>query len=349
MQRGETVLETYEAANMDRESPRYVETLVNSVSQYVWLNPAGGRAPNLPAPQAGSYELQPPAPQPLGVTSNDFVGDVRQRTGFDGLAAIDEITIVCAPDLMSAYKQGLIDDTVLVGLQKSMLTHCEQMGDRVAILDVPPGKDPQEILEWRDGSHDRLRVRHAVLPLDQDLDPLDKTGKRDPSVPPCGHMAGIWARTDTERGVHKAPGQRDRARRARPRSRTSPRASRTCSTRRASTASALPGTRGIRVWGARTLSSDPAWRYINVRRLFNLVEESIERGTQWVVFEPNDYRLWQRVQRDVTSFLRAPWRNGALFGATPEQAFYVKCDEETNPPEVDRRRPAGRRNRHVRR
>ena len=82
------------------------------------------------------------------------------------------------------------------------------------------------------------------------------------------------------------------------------------------------------------MSSDPSWKYINVRRLFNFVEASIERGTQWVVFEPNDQDLWARVRRDVSAFLRTVWRSGALFGATPEEAFYVKCDEETNPPEL---------------
>jgi phage tail sheath protein FI len=92
-----------------------------------------------------------------------------------------------------------------------------------------------------------------------------------------------------------------------------------------------PG-RGIRV--CARVSSDPSWRYINVRRLFNMVEESIERGTQWVVFEPNDQNLWARVRRDVSAFLSLVWRSGALFGTTPEQAYYVKCDADTNPPEV---------------
>jgi len=96
---------------------------------------------------------------------------------------------------------------------------------------------------------------------------------------------------------------------------------------------AFPG-RGIRVWGARTLSSDPAWRYLNVRRLFNFVEKAIEGGTQWVVFEPNDYALWQRVKRDISAFLKQVWMSGALFGATPEEAFFVKCDEENNPVET---------------
>jgi len=146
-------------------------------------------------------------------------------------------------------------------------------------------------------------------------------------------MAGIWARNDDERGVHKAPanevvrgaialelqitkGEHDQL-----------------NPSGINVIRSFPG-RGIRVWGARTLSSDPAWRYLNVRRLFNYVEESILEGTQWVVFEPNDLDLWQRVKRTANAFLLGVWRDGALFGATPGEAFYVKCDAETNPPDV---------------
>jgi phage tail sheath protein FI len=95
----------------------------------------------------------------------------------------------------------------------------------------------------------------------------------------------------------------------------------------------FPG-RGIRIWGARTLSSDPAWRYINVRRLFNYLEKSILNGTDWIVFEPNDPTLWGKIRRSINAFLLNEWRSGALFGATPDEAYYVKCDEETNPPET---------------
>ncbi|MDQ3958099.1 MAG: phage tail sheath subtilisin-like domain-containing protein, partial [Actinomycetota bacterium] len=94
----------------------------------------------------------------------------------------------------------------------------------------------------------------------------------------------------------------------------------------------FPG-RGIRIWGARTISSDKSWKYINVRRLFNYLEESILVGTQWTVFEPNDHALWAKMRRTISSFLTNEWRKGALFGLTPDQAFFVKCDEETNPPE----------------
>ena len=146
-------------------------------------------------------------------------------------------------------------------------------------------------------------------------------------------MAGIWARSDGERAVHKAPanevvrgvlslettitkGEHDQL---------NPVGINCIRT--------FPG-RGIRVWGARTLSSDPAWRYLNVRRLFNYVEESIFEGTQWVVFEPNDMALWERVKRTINAFLVRVWRDGALFGATPGEAFFVKCDGENNTAET---------------
>lgn len=151
-------------------------------------------------------------------------------------------------------------------------------------------------------------------------------------VPPSGHIAGVWARSDSERGVHKAPanevvrgavdleyqvtrGEQD-----------------LLNPIGVNCIRSFPG-RGIRVWGARTLSSDPAWRYLNIRRYFNYLEESILIGTQWVVFEPNDHNLWARIRRNISAFLVNEWRSGALFGRRAEEAFYVKCDEETNPPE----------------
>ena len=125
----------------------------------------------------------------------------------------------------------------------------------------------------------------------------------------------------------------------------SPRTSTTCSTRSGiNCIRAFPG-RGIRVWGARTLSSDPAWRYLNVRRLFNYLEESILNGTQWVVFEPNDDALWARIRRTITAFLVNEWRKGALFGLTPDEAFYVKCDRRDQPGRGHRRRPGRLRDR----
>jgi phage tail sheath protein FI len=333
VKRGAEVLESYEGATMDRESPKYVETLVNGVSQFIWLTPPAGKVAVQPAPRAGSYALNKPAPTSLQVTTGDFMGKVQDRSGIEGLESIEEVTMVIAPDLMSAYKKGIIGDDALVGLQKAMLAHCERMQDRVAILDAPPGLDPQDMLEWRNKTMIDSEYGTLYYPWIKVLDPLDPTGKRLLSIPPSGHMAGIWARTDSERGVHKAPANEVIRGAVDVASQVTDGEQGLLNPKGVNCIRTF-GTRGIRVWGARTLSSDAAWKYINVRRLFNYVEESIRLGTQWAVFEPNDFSLWQKLKRDITNFLMGPYRDGALFGATPEQAFYVKCDSETNPPDV---------------
>jgi hypothetical protein len=267
----------------------------------------------------------------MRLTPDDYVGDSADRTGFGGLEAIDQVTMLAVPDLMAVYQKGIIDLEGVQAVQAAMIGHCELMGDRVAILDAPPGLTAQQVGEWRvDKTGYDSKYATLYWPWLKVFDPISGQGM---NVPPSGHIAGIWARNDDTRGVHKAPanevirgalalelqitkGEHDQL---------NPSGINCIRT--------FPG-RGIRVWGARTLSSDPAWRYLNVRRLFNFVEESILEGTQWVVFEPNDLDLWQRVKRTLNSFLLRVWRDGALFGATPQEAFYVKCDSETNPPEV---------------
>jgi phage tail sheath protein FI len=145
-------------------------------------------------------------------------------------------------------------------------------------------------------------------------------------------MAGIWARNDATRGVHKAPANEVIRGAITVENNITKNEHDLLNPEGINCIRAFPG-RGIRVWGARTLSSDPAWRYVNVRRLFNYLEKSILVNTDWVVFEPNDQELWSKIRRTIASFLVMEWRQGALFGATPEEAFYVKCDEETNPAE----------------
>ena len=263
-------------------------------------------------------------------TVSDFQGEVTERTGVEGLEAIDDITMVVVPDLMTTMPGQKLDLTMVKAVQTSIITHCEKMGDRVAVLDAPAGMSPQAIKKWRmDTAGYDTSYAALYYPWIEVSDPVTN---RPINIPPSGHMAGVWARNDNTRGVHKAPanevvrgatglsynitkGEQD-----------------TLNPNGVNCIRVFPGM-GIRVWGARTLSSNPSWRYINVRRLFNFVEKSIERGTQWVVFEPNEPRLWGRVRRDVNAFLTTVWRDGALFGLTPDQAFYVKCDEELNPPE----------------
>lgn len=262
--------------------------------------------------------------------ASEYVGDASARTGFAGLEAIDEITMVAVPDLMSAFQRGDIDAEGVKTVQLAVISHCEQMGDRVAVLDTPPGMNAQRVRTWRneDAGYDS---RYATLyyPWVKVFDPASG---RNSLVPPSGHVAGVWARSDGERGVHKAPANEVIRGAVDLEIRLSKGEQDLLNPIGVNCVRAFPG-RGIRIWGARTLSSDPAWRYLNVRRLFNYLEESILLGTQWVVFEPNDDRLWSSIRRNVTAFLTEEWRRGALFGRTAEEAFYVRCDRSNNPQE----------------
>jgi len=308
-------------AYVNNKAPQLVDILIQDVSAplaKVW-------------PKSEQQSLQFDQKQLAAPTSQEFNGDVSDRTGVQGLEVLDDVTMVIVPDLMTTPPGVKLDREMVKAVQTMLIAHCERMADRVAILDVPPDMTPQEVKEWRMNTTG-YDSSYAVMyyPWIKVDDPIQK---RSIAIPPSGHMAGIWARNDNTRGVWKAPanevvlgatgiaygttkGEQD-----------------TLNPIGVNCIRAFPG-RGIRVWGARTLSSDPAWRYLNVRRLFNFVEKSIENGTQWVVFEPNDYSLWARVKRDVTAFLRTVWRDGALFGLSPAEAFYVKCDQELNPPEV---------------
>jgi phage tail sheath protein FI len=154
------------------------------------------------------------------------------------------------------------------------------------------------------------------------------------SVPPSGHVAGIWVRNDSMRGVHKAPANETVRGALDLTQRLTDAEQGVLNQAGVNAIRFFTSAGGIRVWGARTLAIDPEWRYLNVRRLLNMVEESIVQGTNWVVFEPNDRLLWAQLRRDVGAFLTRMWRDGALLGRSPEEAFFVKCDEETNPPEV---------------
>ncbi len=308
----------------------HIATKVNSASKLIAIEETGASLPDAQrVPATGSFTLGASVSGSKEVTPAEFEGDVAKRQGMGSLAAVDEVTMIIMPDVWSLSSNG--DDVKVRDLQGKMIAHCENMGDRMAILDGPPGMIPQDILDWR-MSTAGYDSKFATLyyPWVEVMDPITS---RPIMVPPSGHVAGIWARVDGSRGVHKAPanevvlganglgfqvtheeqGGLNRV--------------------GVNCIRAFPG-RGIRVWGARTLSSDPEWRYVNVRRLFNYIGESIIEGTQWAVFEPNDDRLWTRLRISTYNFLMRTWRDGALFGATPEEAFFVKCDAETNPPEV---------------
>ncbi|MGV9757224.1 phage tail sheath family protein [Streptomyces tricolor] len=337
VRQGDQVAETYEVSTR-KNVKGYLVTQARA-SRLVEVTEQQGAAQSRPANQTVALPDAPVAPAATAAPGSgtvarldpaEYVGDAGARTGFGGLETIDEITMVAVPDLMSAYQRGDIDAEGVRTVQLAVISHCEQMGDRVAVLDTPPGLTAQQARTWRndEAGYDS---RYATLyyPWIRVFDPA---AGRNTTVPPSGHIAGVWARSDAERGVHKAPANEVLRGAVDLELRLSKGEQDLLNPIGVNCVRAFPG-RGIRVWGARTLSSDPAWRYLNVRRLFNYLEESILLGTQWVVFEPNDDRLWSSIRRNVTAFLTEEWRRGALFGRTADEAFYVKCDRDNNPQE----------------
>ena len=240
--------------------------------------------------------------------------------------------VVC-PDIMALYKAGQIDREGVKIIQTAMIDHCNNVQDRVAIIDCLPGQSPQEVKDWvvNEAGYDSSYAAF-YYPWIEVAD-ISGNGSTSKLVPPSGHIVGVYNRSDSGRGVHKAPANETVLGAINVEHIISRGEQDVLNPISVNCIRAFPG-RGIRIWGGRTLSSDGAWRYINVRRLFIMVEDSLDTGLQWVVFEPNDRMLWARVRRDVTSFLTVLWQSGALFGSTPSEAFYVKCDDELNPPEV---------------
>lgn len=249
------------------------------------------------------------------ISAADFIGvdnGAGKRTGIQSFVDNDVVSIMAVP--------GVTDPNV----QLMLVAHCENLASRFAVLDMPrDAKKVQDILAHRDV----FDTNYAALyhPWLEIFDPLDK---KNIAMPPSGSIMGIYARSDNTRGVHKAPanevvracvgldcqfnkGEQD-----------------ILNPKGVNLIRSFPG-QGIRVWGARTATSNPSWKYINVRRLFIFIEETIKANTSWAVFEPNDETLWVRVKRTISVFLNGLWRAGSLAGSTPEEAFFVNIGRET--------------------
>ena len=283
----------------------------------------------------GAYALEQAAAKPVPVNGRKFAGSESARTGIAGLAIADDVTIVLVPDLVTAATKadGTLDLGLWKAVQTSLIAHCEQHANRVAILDAPPGLSPQAVKEWRtDTAQFDSAFATLYYPWIKVENPTGSNGNSEILIPPSGHVAGVWARTDETRGVWKAPAN-DTIRGVLDVERSITQAEQGVLNPLGINAIRPFGQRGIRIWGARTLTSDTDWTYINVRRLFNMIEATILEGTQWAVFEPNDVALWEGVKRTLNAYLRGLWSAGALFGASADQAFFVRCDETTNPPE----------------
>lgn len=315
---------------------------------------AGG-ADSLPA-KTGSTALAP-AGSPLSnglanLRPDDFIGDGAQRTGLGGLEPLDGVQMIAIPDLMAGLWQReavpggegdgpealVLDEKrkqAILDAQCLLVAHCERAGNRMAILDPIPGLSPQEMNETTLGTPYNSDFGQGAIyyPWIKIVDPTRRGQQM--FVPPCGHVAGVWARVGVERGVHKAPANEFLRGAVDLEVMVTKGEQELLNPNGINCIRSFPGT-GIKIWGARTLATvgNPSWKYINVRRLFNYLKDSLDRGMQWVVFEPNDPDLWGRVRRTISAFLLTEWREGKLFGASADESFYVKCDAETNPQEM---------------
>ena len=251
-----------------------------------------------------------------GVVSDETIigkdsSEPSQRTGLWAFNGFDEIKILAIPN--GATQK----------IHNAMIKHCENLKNRFAVLDPQKCATLDAIRNQRslyNSSYAALyypwiKIRHP------------ETGEIL-SIPPSGHICGIYARTDLQRGVDKAPANEVIEGVLGPEQQI-PKAQQDMLNPLGVNCLREFSGRGFRVWGARTTSNDPLWKYINLRRLFLYLEESIEKGTQWVVLEPNNEKLWARVKQIVSQFLTTVWKGGALMGTTPEQAFFVKCDRNT--------------------
>lgn len=248
---------------------------------------------------------------------NDFKGEAIVLDDRTGLAALEldeyrEVALVAAP--------GIVEEATLLAL----FSHCENSKFRFAVVDSAKGLGDPSGIDPRTDLQD-TQYASFYYPWIGVAD-LQSGAKR--YVPPSGHVLGLYARTDVDRGVWKAPANDILRGVIDLEYQIDTRTQQVLNPRGVNAIRGFPG-RGIRVWGARTLSSNSLWKYNSVRRLFIFLERSIYEGTQWVVFEPNDEKLWERVKDTIRLFLRTQWRNGAMMGLTEDEAFTIACDRTT--------------------
>jgi hypothetical protein len=335
---GKDDFEIFDNLAMDPAHPRYFATVVNGSSKYVTVKDLRSttEAPyNFPQAMLEAT-LEGGRDGSEWLTPEDYIGfslGPGKRRGLMAYEEIDDVGLICMPDLMNSAinSRGFRGDRDVEAVQKAAIDYCTRNRYCFVILDPPPNLTPTLVQEWRDRFDSRFCA--IYYPWIKVMDPFAGRANQTKAIPPCGHVAGIYAKMDDQVGTHKPPANepmQDVIALERP-------------VEKDTQDLLYPDGincirffrgRGIRIWGSRTLSSDAAWRHVNVTRVFAMICKSIESGTQWAPFEPNNEELWKMLVRLISTFLTDLWRQGYLIGPTPEQAFYVKCDEETNPPEV---------------
>jgi phage tail sheath protein FI len=322
-----TVLEVHENLSLVNSDPtNHVNVRLGAgsgASQYITANDEAGSNDQVTVNnsdfaglQGGNDGLKNDVTNNNNLPDSDYFGNELLKTGLNALTPVTDVSILVIPNASEA-------------VAKQAVSYCERRGDLFFVMEKP--------LSSQDGIaayRAKFGTSYAAL-YDPWISVTDQVTGRPVLVPPSGAIAGIYAMTDTRRGVHKAPAGLDTGKVA-----VADGLERIISRGEYDTLypqainAILKSRDGIFVWGSRTLSSDTEWQQINVRRLFILLEQSILNGTQWAVFEPNDTTLWKSIERNVGAFLRTQWLEGKLVGATEKDAFFVHCDAETNPPEV---------------
>lgn len=254
-------------------------------------------------------------------TAIDYAGEedaVKGPTGFKALEPVEDISICMVP------AAAVEEETNHLAISMEMQKHCRRMRYRVGIIDCRQGMSLGEVREWRNNFDDSQLALYYPWVVT-----ADPTGQRlEVALPPSGFVAGVYANTDVTRGVHKAPANEVVLGALRFDQEINKFQQELLNPNGINCLRSFPG-RGHRVWGGRTLSSDPEWKYVNVRRYFNYLERSIEKSTQWAVFEPNGEALWGNIRSAVDDFLFNEWKNGRLLGGTPKAAYFVRCDRST--------------------
>ncbi len=314
-----TLMEDFDDLVTHATSPDFYETRLLGKSALVTLMRRSG-APEDGRPANGAHALtQNGVDDPSPPVAADYEGAVvpnAPRGELQGLAALE---LDPYGDVALVYAPG-----VAVDIAKAIIVHCERLRFRFAVIDCDPGVNRPSLLDPRTKIQD-TQYAAFYYPWIVIADP--QTGARR-MVPPGGHVLGVYARTDVEYGVFKAPANEALHGEIELEFNISDVTQGVLNPRGVNTLRQFSG-RGVRVWGARTMTSDALWKYVNVRRFFIFLERSIDKGTQWAVFEANDERLWAQVVSAIRLFLRGQWRLGALFGATEDKAFFVRCDETT--------------------
>ena len=322
--------EVFKNLQMHPTSRHYAPRVVASRSRLIRVEDLGTKSPvphNLPEPQPMT-KLDGGRDGSEKVTPEDFIGHdfgPAERSGLSALAATEEVAILAVPDAMVFYdrERGPAGEMRAQRVQDTMVSICENQKDRFAILDIPPSKDIEWVQRWRR----RVDSSFAAFYWPW-LEMVGPEGGKPRAVPPSGAMSGVYALRDTNEGVHAAPanapiiGAQDLSLRV---------TEDHLGILNASSVNTFRMQRGVRPWGARTASSDPNWRYVNVRRLFIMLRRTLDQGFAWATFEPNNPATWSQVHTATSIFLEGLWKRGMLVGGKPEEAFYVQCDAESNP------------------